>query len=127
MSERKLLAYGTLLVPRPASAVLADLVEIGAAVIAHAQAVIAPPRLLADLRAEVSALVRRPCEGERIADDAELMLCQALEHVAASSGVTREKWIAIAQALLDQVRGDGVRALEAEAYPQPSKEHNPCV
>lgn len=102
-------------VPRPASAVLADLVEIGAAVIAHAQAVIAPPRLLTDLRAEVSALVRRPCEGERIADDAELMLCQALEHVAASSGVTREKWIAIAQALLDQVRGDGVRALEAEA------------
>jgi len=104
-------------VPRLPSEILDDLVEVVTEVVRNAHAVVRVPDLLKDVAAEVRALIRRPHEGERIVDDAEMMLVQALEHVATSRGRTREKWVAITMTLLDQVRGDGVLAMEAEARP----------
>jgi hypothetical protein len=98
---------------RKISKVLEDLIVLANKMIPKIN-VFAPDEL-APLEQELTALVRRPCEDERILDDAALMLITALKHLC---GFPRpraaRKWVAIAEALLDQVRGDAVLALEAE-------------
>jgi hypothetical protein len=72
------------------------------------------PSVLPELRREIAALVARPCEGERLIDDSSLMLITALKHLVGAKARQAEKWAAIAEALLDQVRGDAALALEQE-------------
>jgi hypothetical protein len=67
---------------------------------------------LARLRLEVTAAAQRPCEGERLVDDAAVMLAQTLTLIARDRD--DERWRIIARALLPIVRDDIVRALAAE-------------
>lgn len=106
--------------PRPHGAASPTVVSVLAELDAIATAMTAKPYIAFSFRGEleqllirVSAVVGRPCEGERVIDDFAIMLVTALQVLAAPEK-PKGKWLALAVYLLRCVREDLQRARELE-------------
>ena len=84
------------------------------------------------LHIEVSEVVNKPCDGERIAGPHEILLADVLRHIAAARVFAPERaplWCQIAGVLLPVVREDAYRAMKAahEARPMTTTDQDYAV